>query len=124
VPKRYQELDPYLQQCHRTAQLVAEKLGLHADSWQVAFQSRFGPEEWLKPYTGQLIEEWGRTGMKSVSVVAPGFAADCLETLDELGREAHEIFALAGGETYRYIPALNDSQAHIDALAEILLAQI
>lgn len=121
LPKRNLLLgDPYHCQCHKTARLVAERMGLRPDQWAVAFQSRFGRAEWLKPYTSALLADWGKAGVKSVDVVCPGFAADCLETLEEIALENRQIFLAAGGEQYRYLPALNDTPAHIDALAALI----
>ncbi len=113
--------DPYHCECHKTARLVAERLGLQADQWAVAFQSRFGRAEWLQPYTSALLAGWAKSGVKSVDVVCPGFAADCLETLEEIALENREAFLAAGGEHYRYIPALNDAPAHIEALARLIV---
>jgi ferrochelatase len=120
VPERYCKFDPYEEQCKQTAVLLAAKLELQSGQWAYAFQSRFGPEAWVQPYTDKVLAKWGKSGIRSVSVAAPGFAVDCLETIDELGREANEVFLNAGGESFRYIPALNDSQPHIDALESIL----
>ena len=112
--------DPYHCECQKTARLVAEKLSLSDESWAVAFQSRFGRAEWLKPYTSELLQDWAKTDVKSVDVICPGFSADCLETLEEIQQENRDYFREAGGELFRYIPALNDSIAHIDALVEII----
>ncbi len=112
--------DPYHCQCQKTARLVAERLGLQAGEWAVAFQSRFGRAEWLQPYTSTLLADWAKTGVKSVDVVCPGFAADCLETLEEIAIENRRIFLEAGGERYRYLPALNDAPAHIAALTDLI----
>jgi len=121
IPKRYAENkgDPYPAECRETASLVAAELGLESGRWAISFQSRFGPEEWLKPYTDDLLREWGHAGVRSVHVIAAGFSADCLETVDELGREACETFEEAGGKDFHYIPALNDRPDHLDALAAI-----
>lgn len=121
VPLRYQKFDRYYEACKETARRVAEKLELEENSWQFSFQSRFGPEPWLQPYTDETLRKWGRTGIKRVGVVAPGFAVDCLETIDELGREAKEEFIDAGGEDLRYIPALNHSDLQIDLLKTLIL---
>jgi ferrochelatase len=121
VPERYCKFDPYVEQCKHSARLIASQLGLGENEWMVTFQSRFGPESWVQPYTDDALTAWGKAGIKSVSVTAPGFAADCLETIDELGREAKETFLEAGGEKFEYIPALNDSPAHIEALRTILM---
>jgi ferrochelatase len=112
--------DPYHCQCHKTARLVAERLELAPEQWAVAFQSRFGRAEWLQPYTSVLLTDWAKAGVKSVDVVCPGFAADCLETLEEIAMENRQIFLENGGERYRYLPALNDAADHITALAEII----
>ncbi|MBK8182237.1 MAG: ferrochelatase [Candidatus Competibacteraceae bacterium] len=112
--------DPYYCQCHKTARLVAERLNLPAEQWAVSFQSRFGRAEWLQPYTSVLLTDWAKTGIKNVDVVCPGFAADCLETLEEIAIENRRIFLGAGGEHYRYIPALNDAPSHIQALAKLI----
>jgi ferrochelatase len=113
--------DPYYCQCQKTARLVAEGLGLADDRWQVAFQSRVGRKEWLRPYTHQVLQEWGRARMERVDVVCPGFAADCLETLEEIAEENRDRFLAAGGRDYRYIPALNTDPAHIAALVELVV---
>jgi ferrochelatase len=121
LPKRNLLLgDPYHCECHKTARLVSERLHLDEGSWSVAFQSRFGKAEWLKPYTSEQLKQWAESGIKSVDVVCPGFSADCLETLEEIEQENREVFVSAGGEHYRYIPALNDSANHINALVRII----
>ncbi|PIE83420.1 MAG: ferrochelatase [Candidatus Contendobacter odensis] len=112
--------DPYFFQCHKTARLVAERLALPLDEWAVAFQSRFGCTEWLRPYTSELLREWAQSGVGSVDVVCPGFAADCLETLEEIAIENRQIFLDAGGRQFRYIPALNDAPEHINALFALI----
>ena len=112
--------DPYYCQCHKTARLVAERLGLAPEQWAVAFQSRFGRAEWLQPYTSALLADWAKAGVKRVDVACPGFATDCLETLEEIAHENQRVFLDAGGERYRYLPALNDAPAHIAALAELI----
>lgn len=111
--------DPYHCQCLKTARLVAERLGLAADAWRVAFQSRFGREEWLQPYADKTLDALPVEGVKKVDVVCPGFAADCLETLEEMAMLNRDRFLAAGGEEYRYIPALNDHADHIAALTDI-----
>lgn len=113
--------DPYYCECHVTARLVAEQLGLPQERWQVAFQSLFGREEWLKPYTNETLESWGKSGVKSVDIVCPGFSADCLETLEEMAMLNRGVFLKAGGERYSYIPALNDRPDHIQALAALVV---
>ena len=113
--------DPYFCQCHKTARLVAEQLELEDSHWLVSFQSRFGPREWLKPYTDQTLIEWGKQGIGKVSVICPGFAADCLETLEEIKLQNRDYFLNAGGGKFSYIDALNDNASHIHALTEIVI---
>jgi len=125
IPQRYADLgDPYPDECHETARALAEQLGLPDERWQLTFQSRFGREPWLQPYTDKTLEAWGKEGLASVDVVCPGFSADCLETLEEIAITNRELFEESGGGRYRYIPALNDRADHIEALADIAAAQI
>ncbi|NVJ66996.1 MAG: ferrochelatase [Gammaproteobacteria bacterium] len=125
VPERFSKKgDPYEAQCHETTRLVVEQLGLSSDQYQIAFQSRFGREEWVKPYTEATLKSWGEAGLESVQVISPAFASDCLETLEELAIQNKEVFVEAGGKQYEYIPALNDSPAHIDLLFELLKKQL
>ena len=112
--------DPYYQQCVETGAHLAAELELGADHWQVSFQSRFGKAEWLQPYTDKTLIEWGKNGVRSVDVICPAFSADCLETLEEISVENRANFINAGGQEYRYIPALNARTDHIDAMAAIL----
>ena len=112
--------DPYFHQCHKTAALLAEKLGLETEQWKIVFQSRFGKAEWLKPYCVDTLEKLPGEGVKTVDVVCPGFAVDCLETLEEIAMENKSIFEEAGGTAYRYIAALNDSDLHVNALVHLL----
>ena len=121
LPRRYADAgDPYPEQCARTAKQVAAALGLEEGRWAMTFQSRFGREEWLMPYTDQTLEEWARQGVSSVQVICPGFAADCLETLEEIAQENAELFRRSGGERFEYIPALNDRADHIAFLADLV----
>lgn len=121
VPRRYLlNGDPYHCLCHKTARLVAAELGLSDHEWKITFQSRFGREPWLQPYTDETVAALGRDGLKRLDVICPGFAADCLETIEEIAGENREIFQAAGGGELRYIPALNDSAAHIAALADLV----
>ncbi len=113
--------DPYFCECHKTARLAAIQLGLTDGQWMVTFQSRFGKLEWLKPYTDKTLEQLPKDGVKKVAIVCPAFSADCLETLEEIEVENREIFLKAGGESFGYIPALNDRQDHIEALTELAL---
>ena len=112
--------DPYFHQCHRTAWLIAEALGLNESQWMLVFQSRFGKAEWLKPYCVDTLEVLPGQGVKTVDVVCPGFAVDCLETLEEIAMENKSIFLEAGGTDYRYISALNDSVSHVSALIDLI----
>jgi protoporphyrin/coproporphyrin ferrochelatase len=122
IPERFvAQGDPYREQCQRTATLLAEKLGLTADSWSLSFQSRFGRARWLQPYTSEVLGQLPGRGIDSVSVICPGFAADCLETLEEIGMENRDVFLAAGGKTYHYIPALNARPDHIAALRAVVL---
>ncbi len=112
--------DPYFCHCHKTARLIAEQLNLAEDDYLLTFQSRLGRQEWLRPYTDQTLEQLGADGLGSIDVFCPGFAADCLETLEEIALQNRQLFLDAGGRQFRYIPALNDMPEHIDALVEIL----
>ncbi len=125
LPQRYLERgDPYHCQCHKTARLLASDLGLDHAHWRVAFQSRVGREPWLKPYTDELLKEWGAAGLGKVDVLCPGFSADCLETLEEIAMQNKEFFEQAGGGELRYIPALNTRADHIQALLALLLRNL
>ena len=117
IPQPYMDKgDPYPRRCKCTAAQVAHELGLKDDEWIISFQSRFGKQEWVKPYTDVVLDEWGKSGVKSVQILSPAFSADCLETLEELAIENRERFLEAGGQEYHYIPALNIEEAHIDLL--------
>lgn len=121
VPLSYlHEGDPYFCECHKTTRLVAEALGLQPNEYLTTFQSRFGSEEWLQPYTDDTMKGLPGQGVKSVQVVCPGFSADCLETIEEIGQENRDYFLQAGGERYEYIPALNQRADHIAALAQLI----
>ena len=114
IPKNYFEKgDPYYCYCSKTARLISEALGLNEDEYQVCFQSRFGPEEWLQPYTDKTLEEWAEDGLESVDTICPGFAVDCLETIEEMGEENKINFLENGGKTYHFIPCLNDTDDQI-----------
>jgi ferrochelatase len=112
--------DPYFHLCHKTAALIAEKLDLDKEKWRVVFQSRFGKAQWLKPYCAETLQHLAQQGIKKIDVVCPGFAVDCLETLEEIAMENKALFIKAGGEIYRYIPALNDSKLHADAIVKLI----
>ncbi len=111
--------DPYHCQCHKSARLIADALGVKKDQFTVTFQSRFGRAEWLQPYTDKTLEALGKQGIKRVDVICPGFAADCLETLEEIADEAKVTFLNAGGSEFHYIPVANDTPAFVGALTEI-----
>jgi ferrochelatase len=121
LPQRNVDLgDPYEQQCRETGARLAAALGLGDDEWLVSFQSRLGAAAWLKPYTDETVRGWGRAGLKTIDVICPGFSADCLETLEEIAIRNAEYFRAAGGDTLRYIPALNARADHIAFLAEMI----
>lgn len=125
LPKRHvTEGDPYYDHCLATTRLLQEKLGWADDKIATAFQSRFGPEEWLQPYTVKEVARYAREGVKHIALIAPAFSADCIETLEEIEEEICESFKQAGGETFTYIPCLNDDDAHIDALTQIIKANL
>lgn len=113
--------DPYHCECRKTGRLLIEALGLNEEQVRLSFQSRFGKAEWLQPYTDKTLAALGREGVDRVDVVAPGFTADCLETLEELAVEGRETFLTAGGKDFHYIPALNEHPHWIDALGRIAL---
>ena len=121
LPRRYlMEGDPYHCQCRKTTRLLRERLGWDEARIVTTFQSRFGPEEWLKPYTVEEVARLAGSGVKRIAVVAPAFSADCIETLEEIREEIREAFEEAGGERFTYIPCLNDDDAHIAALAGVV----
>lgn len=121
MPQRYlKEGDPYHCQCQKTTRLLKERLGWSDDKIVTTFQSVFGPEEWLRPYTVEHVAELAKQGKKNIAVIAPAFSADCIETLEEINEEIHESFEEAGGEHFTYIPCLNDDPAHIKALAKVV----
>jgi ferrochelatase len=122
IPQRYIDAgDPYSKLCHVTAKLIADELKLEEKDWSLAFQSRLGPTKWLKPYTDKVLEALPQQNIKDIQVVCPGFPVDCLETLEEIAIRGKEQFFEAGGQSFEYIPALNNSLLHIDTLAEIIL---
>jgi ferrochelatase len=118
LPQRFERAgDPYPRQCEAGAAALAARLELAADEWLMTYQSRFGREAWLQPYTDKTLEALGKQGVKTIDVVCPGFAVDCLETLEEIAVENNEVFRHAGGGELRYISALNDEPGHVAALA-------
>jgi ferrochelatase len=121
MPKRYlMEGDPYHCQCQKTSRLLRERLGWEKGAIDTTFQSVFGTEEWLRPYTVEHVAELAKAGKKNIAVISPAFSADCIETLEEINGEIREAFEEAGGETFTYVPCLNDDDAHIAALMEVV----
>lgn len=120
LPKRSLNLgDPYYCECQKTGRLLAERLNLKPEQYRICFQSRFGKAEWLQPYTAPTLHDWGAQGIHRADVICPGFVADCLETLEEIAQEGRDDFLKAGGKAYHYIPALNEDDAWIGALADL-----
>lgn len=125
LPARLTQLgDPYFLHCQKTAELVAQRLQLQDNEWKLVFQSRFGKAEWLKPYCADTLKKLPALGIKRIDVVCPGFAVDCLETLEEIAMENKAVFIGAGGEAYHYIPALNDSDAHVELMLTLLAEKL
>ena len=119
IPQRLVDAgDPYEQQCRQSVSAVAEVLNLK-DECQITFQSRVGREPWLQPYTDEVIKNLAKSGVKHIQVISPGFSVDCLETLEEIAIRYRDLFLAAGGEKFEYIPALNDSDAHVNVLASV-----
>ena len=125
IPRRYLDSgDPYHCHCYKTARLIAEDLGLSRDDWYLSFQSRVGREEWLRPYTDELLEEWGAAGIGDIDVACPGFSIDCLETLEEIALQNSENFADAGGGNLRYVACLNDGDDHTELLVNLVMDRL
>jgi ferrochelatase len=124
IPQRYADNgDPYPEHCRQTAQALAEALELSDEQWVCSFQSRFGKEEWIKPYTDVTLQQWGQE-IEQVDVICPAFAADCLETLEEIEVENNDLFIEAGGKVLSYIPALNARDDHIQMMADLVTAKL
>ncbi|MHA3080928.1 ferrochelatase [Acinetobacter sp. ANC 5502] len=125
IPQPYADKgDPYAERCRITADKVAQALGLSDEQWAISFQSRFGKQEWVKPYTDALLTEWAQQGVKSVQVLSPAFSADCLETLEELAIQNAELFKAQGGQSYAYIAALNTQPLHLQLFEQLLSAHL
>ena len=125
TPQRYADQgDPYRLQCERTAKALAQRLELTPEQWMLSFQSRFGRAPWLRPYTDETLRSLAQQGTQHVDVVCPGFSVDCLETLEEIAEENADIFRSAGGQGFAYIPCLNDRADHVEALAELIRAEV
>ena len=120
MPEEYrQKGDPYYDQCAGTARLLRERLGIGEDKLMLTFQSRFGPAEWLKPYTDETVKALARKGVKNLAIITPGFTADCLETLEEIAMENAGIFKANGGENFAAIPCLNDSPGGMAVIRDV-----
>jgi len=125
MPQKYVDQgDPYQAQCVATTEALRKRLGLDASKLLLTFQSRFGNDEWLQPYTDKTIEKLAKDGVKRIAVVTPGFAADCLETLEEIAQENAEIFKHNGGEQFSAIPCLNDSEPGMDVIRQLVLREL
>lgn len=125
IPMSYfKKGDPYHCACMKTARLLRERLGFSKEKLMITFQSRFGPEEWLQPYTDKTVERLAKEGVKRIAVMNPGFVSDCLETLEEIAGEAKEIFEHAGGEKFSHIPCLNDSADGVAVLEKVIRREL
>ena len=125
MPERYlTQGDPYHCQCQKTTRLLRERLGWSEERVVTTFQSVFGPEEWLKPYTVDEVARLAEAGHKKIAVMAPAFSADCLETLEEINEEIRESFEEAGGQSFTYIPCLNDDASHVDMMVDVVLENL
>lgn len=125
IPQSYFDKgDPYYCQCQKTARLLREKLGWPKEKLQLTFQSRFGPEEWLQPYTDKTVEKLGKDGVKRIAVINPGFVSDCLETLEEIAEQAAESFHHSGGEKFTHIPCLNDGADGMRVLEHVVRKEL
>ena len=122
IPKsQFDKGDQYPSHCSKTTYLLASKLNLHDDDYKMTFQSRVGVGEWVKDYTDETLKSLPSKGVKNVQVICPGFSADCLETIEEIGEENRTYFMNSGGESYKYIPALNDRGDHINCLTQMII---
>ncbi len=125
IPQRYvRQGDPYEEQCRASVHAVVKALGLEEGEWLLTYQSRVGREPWLQPYTDETLKEMGKSGVRHVQVVCPGFAVDCLETLEEIAMQNREFFEEAGGEKLEYIPALNDGDDHAEVMKSVALSAL
>lgn len=125
IPLRYEKMgDDYREHCRQTTLAVVDKLGLQENQWGMTFQSRFGREEWLQPYTDQFLQSAAAQGIHNIAVICPGFSVDCLETLEEIEEENRENFLKNGGSSYQYIPALNAEASHIEMMGHLILQKL
>ena len=124
IPKRFwKKGDPYVDQCLHTGEMIREALGLSKDEILTTFQSRFGKDEWIKPYTDVTLKDLAKSGVKSVQLICPGFAVDCLETLEEIKEENREYFIESGGKDFQYISCLNDDDDQVQLLSDLIHSQ-
>lgn len=125
IPLRYEKMgDYYREHCKQTTIAVVNKLGLTEKQWGMTFQSRFGREEWLQPYTDKFLESAATQNIQKIAVICPGFSVDCLETIEEIDKENRENFLKNGGQSYQYIPALNVEHAHIEMMGKLILEKL
>ncbi|BBF05258.1 ferrochelatase [Haemophilus influenzae] len=125
IPLRYEKMgDYYREHCKQTTIAVVNKLGLTEKQWGMTFQSRFGREEWLQPYTDKFLESATTQNIQKITVICPGFSVDCLETIEEIDKENRENFLKNGGQSYQYIPALNVEHAHIEMMGKLILEKL
>ena len=125
IPLRYEQMgDYYREHCKQTTIAVVDRLGLRETQWGMVFQSRFGREEWLRPYADEFLSKAAARGIDKIAVICPGFAADCLETIEEVEQENKALFFASGGRSYRYIPALNAQADHIAMMAKLVLSKL
>ena len=125
IPLRYEKMgDYYREHCKQTTIAVVNKLGLTENQWGMTFQSRFGREEWLQPYTDKFLQNAAPQGIHKIAVICPGFSVDCLETIEEIDKENRENFLNSGGQSYQYIPALNTEHAHIEMMGKLILEKL
>ena len=125
IPLRYEKMgDYYREHCKQTTIAVVNKLGLTENQWGMTFQSRFGREEWLQPYTDKFLESAATQNIQKIAVICPGFSVDCLETIEEIDKENRENFLKNGGQSYQYIPALNVEHAHIEMMGKLILKKL
>jgi protoporphyrin/coproporphyrin ferrochelatase len=125
MPQKYVDKgDPYQAQCLATTEALRKRLGMDASKLLLTFQSRFGYDEWLKPYTDKTMERLAKEGVRRIAVITPGFSADCLETLEEIAQENAEIFKHNGGEQFAFIPCLNDSDPGMDVIRQLVLREL
>ncbi|MEX4167296.1 ferrochelatase [Haemophilus influenzae] len=125
IPLRYEKMgDYYREHCKQTTIAVVNKLGLTENQWGMTFQSRFGREEWLQPYTDKFLESAATQNIQKIAVICPGFSVDCLETIEEIDKENRENFLTNGGQSYQYIPALNVEHTHIEMMGKLILEKL